>query len=190
MNTWPSGWKEAALRAAEIEPTDFNTRILHLWEQATPTDRWTNNPLGMPAAEYATPRALGSAYAAFPTMGHFRRAFASAAHRGGNKPLYTALGTSESKAELYRVIHALGWPANGTETDYPSTILDEIEEAMRAGLMSKKPGDRKTVGVAPAVVDAHQAMRAQARALHHAVTRIGDTSSAIQYVVRSMKPHG
>jgi hypothetical protein len=123
-------------------------------------------------------------------MEAFRKAFAKAAHDGGGKPLYTALSLSESKAELYRVIHALKWPANGTETDYPSTILDEIEEAVRADLMSRKPGQRKTVGVKPVQTDAHQAMRAQSRALFHASTQITDTTGAIQYVVRSMKPHG
>lgn len=187
---WPDGWKENALRAAKIPISDFAVNVLHHWEQSTPTDRWTNNPLGMPTAKYATPRALNSPYAAFPTLQAFYKAFGTAAHEGHGKPLYTVLGTSEKHAEAWRVIHALNWPANLTETDHPSALLDLIDEKVRKALKVKPASERKTVGVTPQPSGQHAAIRAQSQALHHAANNFSSGPLAIAYIVRSMGHHG
>lgn len=187
---WPSSWRENALRGAEIPLSDFALNVLHLWEQSTPTSRWTNNPLGIPSEGFSAPRALGSLYAAFPSMNAFVKAFATAAHSGHDKPLYTALGTSESYAELWRVIHQLGWPANGTETDHPIKVLDKTDEAVRNRLQSVTPSERKTVGLTEAPASQLAAIRTQAQALHHASNNFNSMPLAIKYIAGAMRNHG
>lgn len=190
MTNWPSSWRENTLRMSDIPISDFALNVLHLWEQSTPTDRWTNNPLGVPAEGYAAPRALGSPYAAFPSMNAFFKAFTTAAHAGNGKPLYTMLGTSENHAEAWRVIHSLNWPANLTETDHPVKVLDKTDEGVRERIQSTKPGERKTVGVEPASVSHRTAIRAQMDALHQTATQHTNTSLAIKFIAGAMRNHG
>lgn len=188
--TWPSSWRENTLRHAEIPVSDFATHILHLWEQSTPTSRWTNNPLGMPSEGFAAPRALNSPYAAFPTMQAFYKAFKTAAHSGNGKPLYTALGTSESYAELWRVINQLEWPANRTETDHPVKLLDQLTDDVHRYLKVKQPSERKTVGVNDTSSSHLMAIRAQSQALHGALSNYDTPSLAIKYIAGALRNHG
>lgn len=190
MNAWPTGWREHTLRGAGIEINQFALDVLHLWEQATPTDRWTNNPLGMPSHGYSAPRAMNSPYAAFPTMTAFYKAFRVAAHAKEGKPLHVMLSTSDKHSEAWRVIHSLKWPANDTETDYPATLLDKLTADAVAKLKVSPKSQRKTVGVAPDVKSQHQQVHAQTTAVHHAVNHINDASRAIEYIVRRLGTHG
>src|ERR1700749_525480 len=181
MSTWPTGWRQHALRHAEVPITQFALDALDLWEKATPTDRDTNNPLGAPAHGVNAPRALEGVYAQFPNMHAFYNAFKPAVHSGPGKPLLSALAASESHSVAWRAINQLKWPANATETDYPSTVLDKIVAGVPKNWGTKTPPERRTEGV-PGTTSAAQGNSAiQAAALPHAAHRINDAAKAIDY---------
>lgn len=190
MTEWSDGWREATLDAAGIEVTQFALDVLNYWQQATPTQAFTNNPLGIPSAGYGAPKALNTPYAAFPTMDAFRKAFNTAVHAGSGKPLLSALATQDKLTVAWRAIHGLKWPANLTETDYPATILDAVTDGSTAKLKVSKPSDRKTVGTAPRQTDVHAAIKAQQAALYHAANNIGNAADAITYITQRMSNHG
>lgn len=190
MSGWPTGWREHTLRAAGLEPNDFSVSVMHHWERATPTLRWTNNPIGIPASGFSAPRAFNSPYAAFPTMKAFYDAFNKAAHAGHGKPLYTMLGTSEKHSEAWRVIHALGWPANQTETDYPATLLDVLTDDALSKLKVKSKSERKTVGIPPDATAQHALVHKQSMALHEATIHVHDASRAIGYIIGRVNRNG
>jgi hypothetical protein len=190
VTSWPDGWREALLTAVDIPITQFVLDVLNYWEQATPTATWTNNPLGMPASGYRAPRAFNTPYAAFPTPEAFRTAFGVAIHAGAGKPLLSALATQDKLTVAWRAIHALNWPANLTETDYPATILDAVTDGSTAKLKTSKKADRKTVGLSPQKNDVHGMIQAQGQALYHAANNIHNASDAIAYVTKRMRNHG
>lgn len=190
MNMWPTGWREHTLRAADVPIEQFALDILNLWEQATPTDRYTNNPLGMPHHGFGAPRALQGDYAQFPTMQAFYSAFAKAAHTGSGKPLFTALAVNDKHSAAWRAINQLNWPANATETDYPATILDRVTEKLPAHWKVSAPEDRKTVGVQGNTNAVRPNTVIQNLALHHAAHNIVDGTKAIEYLVRRLGSHG
>src|ERR1700749_1832122 len=184
MSTWPTGWRQHALRHAEVPITQFALDVLDLWEKATPRDRYTNNPLGAPAHGFNAPRALQGGYAQFPTMQAFYSAFKTAVHSGPGKPLLSALAASDSHSVAWRAINQLKWPANATETDYPSTVLDKIVDGVPKNWGTKKPSERRTVGVQGNTSAAQRNTAIQAAAFHHAAHRINDAAKAIDYIVR------
>jgi hypothetical protein len=190
VTTWPTGWRQHALRRADVPITQFALDVLHLWEQATPTDRYTNNPLGAPAHTFNAPKALQGNYAQFPTMQAFYDAFKTTVHGGGSKPLLTALAANDKHSVAWRAINGLKWPANDTETDYPSTILDRISGDVPKSWGTKNPSERKTVGVQGNTSAAQRNTAAQTAALHHAIHNINDASRAIDYIVRRLGQHG
>jgi hypothetical protein len=190
MTTWPDGWREALLGAAGIEASQFALDVLNYWAEATPTQGWTNNPLGIPAAGYGAPRAFSTPYAAFPTPDTFRVAFTKAVHSGPGKPLLSALATQDKLTVAWRAIHQLKWPANLTETDYPATILEAVTEGATAGLKVSKSTDRKSVGTTPTRTDTHAMIQAQGQALHHAVNNISGATDGMNYVLQRMRNHG
>jgi hypothetical protein len=190
MTTWPDGWREALLDVAGIERSQFALDVLNLWAQATPIQGWTNNPLGMPAAGYGAPKAFNTPYAAFPTPDAFRKAFTKAVHAGTGKPLLSALATQDKLTVAWRAIHALNWPANLTETDYPATILDAVTDGSTAKMKVSKPNDRKSVGATTTRTDVHAMIQAQGQALHHAVSNISGATAGMDYVIGRMRNSG
>jgi len=190
MSEWPTGWREHTLRAAEVEISQFALDVLKHWERATPTLRWTNNPLGMPAKAFSAPRAFNSPYAAFPTMQAFYKAFHDAAHADRGKPLYTMLGTQDKHSEAWRVIHSLKWPGNETETDYPSTLLDALTDDIIGKMKVSPKGKRTTVGVMPDTAAQHAMVHTQSMALHHATVHMNDASRAIGYIIGRLNRNG
>lgn len=190
MTQWPTGWREHALRHAGIPITDFAMEVLHLWEQATPTDRFTNNPLGMPARQYGVPRALNTEYAAFPTMQRFYDAFSKAATGGRGSPLLTAIAVHGKHSSVWREIHALGWPANKTETDYPSTVLDRVPGALPKEASGTAPTDRKTVGKSiGGTAGKHPTLRHN-ELLYQATSRMNDSKRAMEYLAKRINRNG
>lgn len=179
MTSWPDGWQPEALRVAEIPATDFALQVLNLWQQATPTDRWTNNPLGMPAVGYASQQAFSTGYAAFPSMTAFYAAFKTAVHAKSGKPLFTALAAQDKLTAAWRAIHALGWPANLTETDYPATILDAVTDGSTAAMEASQPSARKSVGTASQRSDVHGAIQTTGRNLEQSAVNISGASRAL-----------
>lgn len=179
MTNWPDGWQRQALETASIPVTDFAIQVLTLWAQATPTDRWTNNPLGIPAFGYATQRAFSSQYAAFPTMTAFAAAFKQAAHAKAGAPLYTALAAQDSLTAAWRAIHGLEWPANGTETDYPATILDVVDQAARDAMGAKQASQRKTVGLADTRTNVHATIATHGNQIFQSAANVNSASRAL-----------
>ena len=190
MSTWPDGWREATLTAADIPVTQFALDVLNYWETATPTQPWTNNPLGIPASGFGVPKAFNSAYGAFPTPDSFRQAFVKALKSTAGKAVFHALAVDEKLSIAWRAIHTLQWPGNLTETDYPSTILDAITDGSTANMKVSKAADRKTVGTTPQRNDVHGMIAGQNQALHHAVTNITGATEAMNYVIQRMNGNG
>lgn len=190
MTNWPDGWREALLGSAGIEVTQFALDVLNYWQAATPTDKWTNNPLGMPSAGYDAPKAFNSPYAAFPTPEAFRRAFGRALLTTDGKNLRHALAAQDKLTVAWRAIHNLDWPASMTETDYPATILDAVTDGSTAKLKVSAKKDRRTVGTTDTSTDVHGMIHRQGQALHHAVNNITGATDAIKYIVGRMNGNG
>lgn len=146
MNKWPSGWIEALLTHAGIPITPFAVQVMTLWHKSTPTAPWTNNPLGAPWKDSGHPRALNTDYALFPTTHAFREYMKGVLSEGNNRVLREALTIHDSHAKAWRAISGLKWPAAKTETDWPSALLDAIEDKYRAKLQTTEPSQRKGSG--------------------------------------------
>lgn len=190
MTNWPDGWREALLSANGIPETQFALNVLNYWAQATPVQKFTNNPLGIPSAGFGAPRAFNTAYAAFPTPDAFRKAFGIALKSTEGKALYHALAAQDSLTVAWRAIHGMKWPANDTETDYPATILDAVTDGSTAKLKVSKKAARKSVGTEPVRTDVHAMVQAQGHALHHAVNNISGATDAMNYVIQRMAGNG
>lgn len=144
---WPDGWAVATLKDADLPVTDFTRRALYAWNASTPIPVYTNNPLGMPAIRDKTAEMLHTGYAMFPSMGDFRKAFAAFVASPPGLPLHSALALNEQFSKVWRAVHALKWPANRTETDWPASLLDLTSQAYRDKAASAaSPQDRKTTG--------------------------------------------
>lgn len=180
---WASNWRQTSLRHAEVEVTQFAMDILSAWQGSTPTEPWTNNPLGIPSKGYGAPTALATPYASFPTMQAFREAFKKAVHSSSGKPLLDALNSEGKHAKAWRVINAMGWPATVTESDYPSRILDLAEGKYTATVKPRKSRERTSAGSQLSSPDVSSAFKAQARLLHEAATRFDSHADAIRHII-------
>src|SRR5487761_647101 len=144
---WPDGWIPATLKDAGLPVTDFTRKVLLAWNASTPILPYTNNPLGMPAVKGKTLELMQTGYAMFVTMPQFRTQFAAFCNGTQGSALYDALALSEAYSQAWRAIHQLPWPANQTETDWPSAVLDLTSESYRNQAASvASPADRKTSG--------------------------------------------
>jgi hypothetical protein len=186
MNDWPTGWREHALRRADMPISQFALDVLHLWERSTPTGRYTNNPIGIPKHGYSASASLDGKYAAFPTMQAFYDAFRIAAHAGHGKPLLVALAVNDKHSVAWRAIHGLEWPANLTETDYPAHVLDKVSGALPKGASGKPASDRKTVGKPASRTGGNSSAVRQAELLHQASRNMSDATRAINHIARGM----
>ena len=144
---WPDGWITALLKDADIPVTAFAIKVTSAWMMSTPMLAYTNNPLGMPAIKGVTAELMRTGYAIFATMPLMRAQFAQFIKSQAGHALHESLAVSESFAAAYRAIHALPWPANKTETDWPSAVLDLTTESTRNRLATTRDAaDRKTSG--------------------------------------------
>lgn len=144
---WPDGWIPATLMDADLPVTDFTKRALLAWNATTPILPYTNNPLGMPAVKGKTSELMRTGYAMFATMPLFRRAFAEFIASPAGHAVGYAIGASGKYSEVWRAVHVLRWPANTTETDWPSGILDLTSQSYRDQASSvDSPADRTTSG--------------------------------------------
>lgn len=146
MSTWPTSWREMALDRIGVEVTAHALNVLRDWHLSTPTEPWTNNPLGLPAMGNDVPQAMGTPYGAFPTHRSFREALVRVADAGGSMPLRHALHEDTSIARAWRTINSLNLPGNDTETDYPALLLDRADESYRSKAMTAIATDRKSMG--------------------------------------------
>jgi len=184
---WPSNWRQTSLRSAGVDVTQFAMDILAAWQKSTPTEPWTNNPIGVPSKGFGAPPALNTPYASFPTMEAFRQAFKRAVHSGSGKPLLDALMSEGEHAKAWRVISAMKWPASATESEYPSRILDLAEGKYTATVKPAKGRERKSAGSQLSAPDVSTVFKMQARLLHEAATRFDSHTAAIKHIIDRSK---
>lgn len=190
MYQWPTNWKEETLRAAGVPVTQHALDVLTAWFKATPTQAWTNNPLGLPAVKGAAPKALNTPYAAFPTHEHFRQAFKTLAHGSPGKVLVHVLMDDGEYAAAWRAINALNLPGNATESDYPATLLDMVEQKYREKLQTVEPGKRKSMGPGVGAHQGHQSVTRAADRIGEGSQVARDLSKAINSLLGGYGNHG
>jgi hypothetical protein len=166
--------------------SEFAVTVLTAWANSTPTQPWTNNPLGMPAHGNNVPRALNTPYALFPTMATFRDAFGRLLRTNRGASLADIVHAGDDLPAAWRAIHALGLPANQTETDYPASLLDMLEDDYRAKMATRPVAKRRTVGNGKARPEIHEAMRAQSYAVAYAARAFDNGSAAIAHIMRRL----
>lgn len=187
MNVWPTAWRESVLTHIGVPVTKHALDVLRDWEQSTPTQPWTNNPLGLPAAGNNVPEAMGTPYGAFPSHVEFRVALKRIADDGGHMPLLHALHEDSTVARAWRTINRLNLPGSSTETDYPSVLLDRVDENYRSKLQTTPVSRRKSMGKGLAPVDmSHPVLKASAE-VHHVANNIHDLNQAIRYLTQRAK---
>jgi hypothetical protein len=184
VNTWPTAWRERTLTHLSVPVTQHALDVLRDWERSTPTQPWTNNPLGLPAVGNGVPEALGTPYGAFPHHDSFRTALKRIADDGGHMPLVHALleGTSVSRA--WRTINGLGLPGSSTESDYPAVLLDRVSDRYRSKIQTVDATRRKSMGSGPGPVDMSHPVLQAASGIHHAANNIHDLNQAIRYLTQ------
>jgi len=179
-SSWPDGWIPALLKDADLPVSDFTKRAILAWNASTPILPYTNNPLGMPAVKGKTLELLRTGYAMFVTMGDFRQAFAALLKSPSGTPLHDALALGEKYSDVWRAAHTLKWPANNTETDWPSGILDLTSQSYRDQASSvASPADRKTSGVIGTQTAFGDGAGMSSRAAANAAIAIQQATSAV-----------
>lgn len=154
MNEWESNWAGYLAQETGSANVEFTTRVFQLWQRSTPTEPWTNNPLGMPYTAKGAHRALSTDYGAFMSMRDFRTSFLGFLTSVPARRLRDALLLQEKLPPIWRAISDLHWPASVTETDYPSAILDATTEDYRARVNAARAEQRKTAGsIGPGAAD-------------------------------------
>lgn len=190
MATWPTGWQRNVLRASGIPVTQFALDVLSAWQRSTPVEPWTNNPLGMPALGSGAPTALQTPYAAFPTMQAFQDAFKRYLKSSKGHNVQDALLSAQSNSDAWREIHALNWPANKTESEYPVALMDMVSAAYTDKHAGKQRKPARTTGSTHAPPDVHDAMRKQSNLLHQAANGLDSASAGIAHIMKGMNPRG
>lgn len=190
MPSWPSTWKTRTLETAGIPATPKAVKALSAWSASTPTDPWTNNPLGMPAATIKAARVPGTPYAMLPSMATFYAAFAKFAATPAGKAVVSELISDGGYGPLWRAISGLKWPASATETDYPAKLLDLTSESYQQSVNATPAAKRKTSGVVKAPTAVHDAMRQQAAAITSAASSFGDAGKATRAMIRRFARNG
>lgn len=179
MNDWPTSWRELALDHIGIAITDHAMSVLRDWHLSTPTQPWTNNPLGLPALGNNVPEAMGTPYGAFPSHDEFRKALKRLVDSGGHMPVSHALQDGTSVARAWRTINGLNLPGSSTETDYPSVLLDRADGSYRSKLQATPKSERKSIGSGPRSMDLTHPVLQTARKIHDAAQRTQDLNTLI-----------
>lgn len=180
---WPDGWIIATLKDADLPVTDFTKRALLAWNATTPTLPYTNNPLGLPAVTGKTSELMRTGYAMFVTMPMFRQAFADFLKSSAGGDVHEALALDEKYSKVWRAVHSLKWPANTTETDWPSGVLDLTSESYRDKMASvTSPADRKTSGAYGTQTAVGTAAGASARNTADVASRFQQATNAVNSI--------
>lgn len=185
---WPDGWILALLKDAGLPVTDFTKRAILAWQASTPMLPYTNNPLGMPAIKGKTLELMRTGYAMFVTMGDFRKAFADLIASPTGQPLHDALALNEQYSRVWRAVNSLHWPADRTETDYPSAVLDLTSERYRQHVATvADASDRKTSGAYGTQTAFGQASGMAARAGASTANALQQAMNVIQQIPGRMR---
>lgn len=147
MPSHPPNWLASAVALLGATSIEQAPEILRAWAASTPLPPRANNPLGMPASARGAARWHGTSYASFETMDDFLNAFLdfSVSYAGG--AIVKALRSDLPWRNTWAAVQSLGWPANATETDYPSAVLDNTGDSYRESIGAVAPEDRKTSGI-------------------------------------------
>lgn len=188
--SWPTNWREETLRAAGVPVTQYALDVLHAWFSSTPTQSWTNNPLGLPSVKDRVPKALNTPYGAYPTHEHFRQAFKQLAHGSPGKILVHVLMDEGDHAAAWRAIHALNLPGNATESDYPAALLDMVEDKYRSKMQTVQPSERKSMGSGSDAHRGHQSLMRAANAFGIASQNARQLSEVLDSAMRRYGQHG
>lgn len=183
MAPWPSNWKTQALINAGIPVTPSALKVMTAWQQSTPLDPWTNNPIGIPSVIGKTASVPGTRYAMFKTINDFYTAFAVFAKTAHGRSVASEIMANKGYGPVWRAIAALGWPASATETDWPSRVLDLAGEAYAASVSAAPAAARKTAGKPKAPATVHEAMRHQAESITKAATSFSDAHAAVRSLI-------
>lgn len=186
MSGWPTNWRQEALRAAGVPVTQHSLDVLSAWFRSTPTQPWTNNPLGLPAKENGAPGAMGTEYAAFPTHDNFRQAFKKLAHGHDDKALIHVLLDEGDLASAWRVINSMPIPGTKTESDYPAELLDMVEEKYRKQLQTVPKSRRRSLGPGPGQASPHHPILVSARRLADASHNAQGLHAAIESLLKGL----
>lgn len=186
MASWPTGWQRNVLRASGVPVTQFALDVISAWQKGTPTEPWTNNPLGMAASGSGAPAALHTPYAAFPSMQAFQDAFKRALSAGQGHSVQESLIMGQSYADAWREIHGLCWPANKTESEYPCPLMDLVSAAYTDKLSAPSRPPSTTTGSTHAPPEVHAAMRKQAQLLNQAANHIDGAAAGMAHVIKGM----
>lgn len=187
MTSWPSGWQNATLRTAGITPTRFAKDVLSLWQASTPLDPWTHNPIGMPM-KGNSPRAVpNTSYAVFSSMSDFRKVFAGFLSSQRGAGTLNVLTNGQSLSDAWREIHALKWPADATESDYPANILDKLADEYAVKLRKRSAGKNKSSGTIQPQPQLHQQVVAGHQTMVRAMQQHTDSSAMIRQILRETK---
>lgn len=186
MIDWPTSWREDLLRHAGIPVSRFALDVLSAWEKSTPTQPWTNNPLGLSAQQTGMPPALNTPYAVFPSHGHFRISFGRMIQQQPGSDVALALLNEGDHAGMWRAISRLDLPSGKTETDYPAHLMDMIEGKYRAKLKPTKQSKRKSTGGGEPVVNPHHPVILAAKRLHKASAEFQSLNEAIRHITKGL----
>lgn len=178
---FPDGWITATLKACGLPVTDFTMKAMSAWADSTPMLAYTNNPIGMPAVKGKTLELMRTGYAMYPTMADFRTALAAFLVTVSGKDVRESFALDEKYSKVYRAVHALKWPANATETDWPSSVLDLTSESYRTKAATvASPADRKTSGAFGAQAPFGTGAAISSRNAARVASFIQDATTAVQ----------
>lgn len=183
MASWPSNWKAQALANAGIPASPSALKVMTAWQQSTPLDPWTNNPIGIPSVIGKTQSVPGTRYAMFKTINDFYTAFAAFAKTAHGRSVASEIIGNHGYGPVWRAIAALGWPASATETDWPSKVLDLAGEAYAASVSAAPADARRTAGKPKAPATVHEAMRHQAESITKAAASFNDAHAAVRSLI-------
>lgn len=187
---WPTNWIQETLRAAGVPVTQHAIDVLSAWFRSTPTQSWTNNPLGLDASTSGAPKALHTDYAAFASHDDFRQAFKQLAHNSPGKVIVHVLMNEGQYAAAWRAINALNLPGNKTESDYPSELLDMVEGKYRSKLQTTSAGNRRSAGSGARASAPHEAVNRAANSLAQGSESARGLQQAIAGVLRGLNSNG
>lgn len=190
MASWPSNWKAKTLGAAGIEVTPKALKVMSAWQQSTPLQPWTNNPLGMPVSFGSKVAVPMTSYALFPSMSKFYMAFADFTGTRAGKDLRDEITSDDGYGPIWRTVSSLNWPGSKTETEYPAALLDLAGQSYKDSVNAVNPSARKSSGLPKANPEVRAMMTDQARSLTQAAAVFNDSATAVRYLIRRHTGNG
>lgn len=187
MSSWPSDWIAQTLDAMGVPVNRDTIRIMRAWKESTPLPPLTNNPLGMPRSMMGAQQYLSTAYAIFPSMGHFYTAVSAFAKSSAGAPVVSAMSRKTPNSYSWRAISGLQWPASMTETDYPAAILDLCSDSYKASVNATPAKTRKTSGTIGGDPDGKASVLYGMQVLHQTAASGMTGREAVRQVIRRMR---